>query len=71
MSERGDDISGDRSDGKREKTITVTYGGIRLTIDVVIDRDGDIDTNETEIVRAEFEEIQDDLIREIMEKVSG
>lgn len=70
MNERGDDISGDRADGKAERTVSVTYGGIRLTIDVVIDRDGDIDTNETEIVRAVFDEIQDDLLTEIMEKVS-
>lgn len=69
MAERGDDISGDRADGKTERTVNVTYGGIRLTIDVVIDRDGDIDTNETEIVRAVFDEIQDDLMTEIMEKV--
>lgn len=67
MSERGDDISDPHLD--RTHTVKVTSGCVELVLRVTLDRDGDIDSNEVEIMGAKLVEVDDDLQAAIYEKV--
>lgn len=53
----------------RTVTVKVTSGCVALTLHVELDSDGDIKTNEVQIIKAELVEIDDELERAIYEKV--
>lgn len=67
MSERGEAVRD--SEIENVRVVKVTSGFVELTLRVSFDTEGEFESNDVEIVKAELIEVDEDLATQIYEKV--